>query len=83
MELQIGGIALIPVIFAAVEGLKRLGVPKDIAPWVTAGLSVVGYIGVLVVTDTPGYEKPIVMGLEMLIVFLAGTGLYVRTRGTK
>jgi len=44
-----------------------------------AVLSVMGYALVLVIADMPQYEEPVVMVLNMLIIFLASTGLYNRT----
>jgi len=79
MELQIGGIGLAAVVVALVSLAKKYGLPIEYAPWAAAVLSVVGYALVLVIADMPQYEEPVVMVLNMLIIFLASTGLYNRT----
>ena len=63
MDMYIGGIALIPVVMALVGLGKKSGLPVEYAPWLTAVLSVVGYVLVLVIADMPQYEEPIVMVL--------------------
>lgn len=89
IELVVGGIALLPIIVALVEGLKRIGLPTKYAPLANAVLSVLGY-GIMVVLGLDIAQGLVVAGMPLpefvghvltaLIVFLGAAGLYDRTQ---
>ncbi len=75
-ELVIGGIALVPVIVTIVQILKRLGLPADYAPVANGLLTVVAYLLMLWTQTAPQYESYVVLGLQILVLFLTSAGLY-------
>jgi uncharacterized membrane protein YccF (DUF307 family) len=82
LELQIGAIALAPVIVAIIEVVKALGLPVKYAPWVSGALSVLGYALVIVVQRDPSLLEPIGYVLNALVIFLVATGFYNRAQAT-
>lgn len=80
--LQVGTILLAPVIVGLVEMAKKLGLPSKYAPWLNGGLAVLGY-GLVVLTElVPGSLEFASYGLNALVVFLLGAGLYDRAQGS-
>ena len=82
INLTIGAIALIPIIVAIIEALKAAGVPVKYAPWLNAVLSVLGYALVVFVQTYPVYEQPVVLALNVLIIFLGAAGFYDTAKRT-
>ena len=76
VNLQIGGILLIPVIVGLIELFKAIGMPKNYAPWANASLTVGGYLLVMLIQAYPTYEQPVIVGLSMIVVFLGAAGFY-------
>lgn len=74
--LQIGGVLLVPIIVAVIEACKKAGMPTTYAPWVNAGLSVVGFLAMTFVNANPVWEQPVVMVLTMIMIFLSAAGFY-------
>lgn len=81
-ELQIGSILLIPIITALAEIIKRVIKRPTWAPWITAILTVAGYILVVANKEFPGYEAYIVQALTIIGIFLASTGVYEFSKNT-
>jgi hypothetical protein len=82
LELQIGAIALAPVIVALLEVFKVLGLPVKYAPWISGALSVLGYALVIVIQRDPSLLEPIGYVLNALVIFLVATGFYNRAQAT-
>ena len=80
LELVIGGIALAPIIVALIELAKRLGLPSGYAPYLNAVLSVIAYVAVYYLGLYPGYTDWVVIGLNILLIFLSGAGLYTTVK---
>ncbi len=80
MELTVGTIALAPVIVAVVEGAKKLGLAKVYLPWLNAILALVFFSLMTVVTQRPDLLVPVTIGLNGLVIFLVGAGLYDRVQ---
>ena len=78
MELQIGTIAIVPIIVALIQVAKKLGLPSHLAPWVNGGLALVFFALMTVVTQQPELLAPVTIGLNALIIFLVGAGVYDR-----
>ena len=81
-NLEIGTIALIPVIVAVVEAFKACGLPSKYAPWANAVLTVLGYVVVMLLQKYPMYEPTAIIALTMLGIFLAAGGFYEVTSRT-
>ena len=75
-NLEIGTIALIPVIVAIIEAFKVAGLPSKWAPWANAVLTVLGYGVVMLLQKFPTYEPTAIVALTMLGIFLAAGGFY-------
>jgi len=75
-ELSIGGILLVPVIVAIVELAKKVGLPSDYAPYANAALTVVGYVGMVLLGQYPEYTEIAVHALNAVILFLTAAGFY-------
>lgn len=73
---MIGGILIIPIVVAIVQGLKRIGMPSKYAPWANLFFMAVGYGLVQYVGLYPQAEPWIKMVLQIVILFLAANGLY-------
>jgi len=82
MDLQIGGIVLVPIIVAIVEGAKKLGLPKIYWPWLNAFLAVAFFALMTVVTQQPELLNAVTIGLNGLVIFLASAGLFDRSQKT-
>ena len=80
VELQIGAIALAPIIVGLVEVAKALGLNVKYAPWLTGLLSLVAYGGVVAVQQMPELLQPLIYALNALIIFLVATGFYNRAQ---
>ncbi len=78
IELQIGAVALAPIIVGLVEVAKALGLDVKYAPWLTGLLSLVAYAGVVAVQQRPELLQPMIYALNALIIFLVSTGFYNR-----
>ena len=81
-NLEIGTIALIPVIVAIIEAFKAGGLPAKYAPWANAVLTVLGYVVVMLLQKYPTYEPTAIVALTMLGIFLAAGGFYEVTSRT-
>lgn len=82
-NLELFGIALMPVIAGLVELLKRSGMPSRLAPWAVTGLSataviVIGYVGI-----NPESSGAVEFALNLLIYVLGSIGLYEGVRWAK
>ena len=75
-DLIIGGIALGPIITALVQLAKKFGLPSGYAPYLNAGLSVLGYFGMVMLGLHPGFTEWVVVVLQILIIFLSAAGVY-------
>ena len=75
-NLEIGTIALIPIVVALVEAFKVAGLPSKHAPWVNAVLTVIGYICVVLLERYPTWEPTAVIVLTMVMIFLSAGGFY-------
>ena len=75
-NLEIGTIALIPIIVAVIEAFKAAGLPSKWAPWANAVLTVLGYVVVMLLQKYPTYEPTAIVALTMLGIFLAAGGFY-------
>ena len=75
-ELTIGTVALVPIIVAVIQALKKAGLPTSWSPWANAALTVIGYIVVLLLEKYPAYEPTAIMAVTMLGIFLAAGGFY-------
>src|SRR5512136_3056445 len=80
VELQIGAIALAPVIVGLVEVAKAFGMDVKYAPWLTGVLSLIAYGGVVAVQQMPELLQPLTYALNALIIFLVSTGSYNRAQ---
>jgi hypothetical protein len=80
VELQIGAIALAPIIVGLVEVAKALGLDVKYAPWLTGGLALLAYAAVVAVQQRPELLQPMVYALNALIIFLVSTGFYNRAQ---
>ena len=80
VELQIGAIALAPIIVGLVEVFKALGLDVKYAPWLTGGLALLAYAAVVLVEQRPDLLQPMVYALNAVIVFLVATGFYNRAQ---
>ena len=80
VELQIGAIALAPIIVGLVEVAKALGLNVKYAPWLTGLLSLVAYGGVVAVQQNPALLQPLIYALNAVIIFLVSTGFYNRAQ---
>lgn len=80
VELQIGAVALAPIIVGLVEVAKALGLDVKYAPWLTGVLSLVAYGGVVAVQQKPDLLQPMIYALNGLIIFLVATGFYNRAQ---
>ena len=77
MTLEIGGILLVPIIVALVEGAKAfLGLPPKYAPLLNAVLSVLGVLLVQYTSGSPETQPTVVLALQMAVLFLTNAGLY-------
>ena len=83
VELQIGAIALAPIIVGLVEVAKALGLNVKYAPWATGLLALVGYAAVVLVEQRPDLLQPMVYALNAIIVFLVATGFYNRAQALR
>ncbi len=83
VELQIGAIALAPIIVGLVEVAKALGLDVKYAPWATGLLSLVAYGAVVLVEQRPDLLQPLLYALNALIVFLVATGFYNRAQALR
>ncbi len=75
-ELVIGGIVIGGVITALVQLLKNNGLPSQYAPWVNLVLSFIFSVVGLFITQNPQYLTVVTVALQVLIVFLAASGVY-------
>ncbi len=83
VELQIGAIALAPIVVGLVEVAKALGLDVKYAPWLTGLLSLLAYGGVVLVEQRPDLLQPMLYALNALIVFLVATGFYNRAQALR
>jgi hypothetical protein len=77
-DLQLGTIALAPIIVALVGLAKTLGMPTKYAPWLNGLLSLVGYGLIIAVQLIPAALDPTTYLLNALIIFLTAAGFYDR-----
>ncbi len=75
-NLEIGTIALIPIIVALVEAFKMAGLPSRYAPWANAISTAIGYAVIVLLQKYPTYEPVAVVGLTMMMIFLSAGGFY-------
>lgn len=75
-ELMVDGILLAPIVVALIELFKRLGMPLEYALWANGALSLLGYGLVVLIVQQPELVEPVKIGLNALVVFLVGAGLY-------
>lgn len=80
IDLIIGGISLPPVILALVELFKRFGLPKNLAPYATGALTILGYAIVNYLIQNPTLEPYGTHLVFMLVLFLTSSGLYDRVQ---
>ncbi len=80
VELQIGAVALAPIIVGLVEVAKALGLDVRYAPWLTGGLALLAYGAVVLVQQRPDLLQPMVYALNAIIIFLVSTGFYNRAQ---
>jgi hypothetical protein len=78
--LIIESIALAPIISGIIEVAKRLGLPVKYAPWMNAGLSVLGFILIIYLKENPTLTQPVTIGLNALVIFLTTAGFYDRAK---
>jgi peptidoglycan/LPS O-acetylase OafA/YrhL len=79
-DLQLGTIALAPIIVALVGLAKSLGMPTKYAPWLNGALALVGYGLIVVVQLVPAALDPTTYLLNAVIIFLSAAGFYDRTQ---
>ena len=80
MELQIGGILLVPIIAGILELAKRGGLETKWVPWLNVALSVTAYTLVQLVAARPEWQEPAVIILQGVMIALAAAGFYSTTR---
>ncbi len=80
VELQIGAVALAPIVVGLVEVAKALGLKVEYAPWLTGLLSLLAYAAVVAVQQKPDLLQPMIYALNALIIFLVATGFYNRAQ---
>lgn len=78
--LEIGGILLAPIIAALVEVVKRRGLPSHYAPWLNLALSALAGALVLAVQGKPELLSPVVLALQVLVLFLSAAGVYTTAK---
>jgi hypothetical protein len=81
-DLQLGTIALAPVIVALVGIAKALGMPVKYAPWLNGALALVGYGLIIAVQLVPAALDPTTYLLNAVIIFLTAAGFYDRVQKT-
>jgi hypothetical protein len=79
-DLQLGTIALAPIIVALVGLAKSLGMPVKYAPWLNGALALVGYGLIVAVQLVPAALDPTTYLLNAVIIFLSAAGFYDRTQ---
>jgi hypothetical protein len=79
-DLQLGTIALAPIIVALVGLAKSLGMPTKYAPWLNGLLSLVGYGLIIAVQLAPAALDPVTYLLNALVIFLSAAGFYDRVQ---
>jgi len=76
-NLELFGIALMPLIVAVVEFLKKtFGLPTDYAPVVSAILAVAGYWLISYVSQNPDMAASAEFWINALVIFLGASGFY-------
>lgn len=75
-DLNLGGIALAPVIVALIELAKRLGLPNKYAIYANAVLSVLAYVAIFYLTSHAEAMPWGIAIVKALTIFLATAGLY-------
>ena len=75
-NLEIGTIALIPIIVALIEAFKAAGLPSKYAPWANAVATAIGYAIIVLLQQYPTYEPATVVVLTMMMIFLSAGGFY-------
>jgi hypothetical protein len=81
-DLQLGTIALAPIIVALVGIARALGMPTKYAPWLNGALALVGYGLIIVAQLAPAALDPVTYLLNALIIFLSAAGFYDRVQKT-
>jgi hypothetical protein len=81
-DLQLGTIALAPIIVALVGVAKTLGMPTKYAPWLNGALALVGYGLIVAVQLAPAALDPVTYLLNALVIFLSAAGFYDRIQKT-
>jgi len=79
-ELQISGIAMVPVIVALVQLARVFGLSKEYAWLANALLSVLVYILIVLIQGNPALAEPVNIVLNGLVIFLASAGFYDRAQ---
>lgn len=76
MTLSLFGIALMPVIMALVDLLKKVGMPTAAAPYVTGILSAGFFYLTQYIEWHPELAPQVELWLNVLVIFLGASGFY-------
>lgn len=80
-ELELFGVALMPLIAALVEFAKKtFGLPTTYAPIATGILAVAGYWLASYITENPEAAGDVKFWFNALVVFLGASGIYAVTK---
>jgi len=80
MDLEYGGILIVPTIVGLVEAAKRLGLPVAYAPPLAVGIGLTISVGYAVAADLPGGTEVADATLRGLALGLSSAGLYSTVR---
>ncbi len=81
-EMTVAGIALVPLIVAAVEVAKRVGLPTRWAPLVAVAVGLAASLGVQAAQSAPGGQAWVDATIVGLALGLSAAGLYSGARAT-
>lgn len=79
-ELVISGIVLAPIVAGLVELAKHYGLPSGYAPWLNLLLSALAGGLVLFIQAKPELLTPVVLCLQVIILFLSTAGFYTTAK---
>jgi hypothetical protein len=75
-NLNIGAVALSPIIVALVQLARHFGLKVEWAPWLAALLALAAYAGVMLLEQQPDLLQPAALILNAVVIFLTTTGFY-------
>ena len=79
-NLNIGAVALSPIIVALVQIARHFGLKVTWAPWLAALLALAAYAAVILLEQQPQLLDPVAIALNALVIFLTTTGFYTSVK---